>query len=108
MPDQLPVGLQDFLRRREPGVRKEELMIHQYKRNGYDIVVDVYSGSVHLVDDVAYDIIRLFCEKSRDEIVTAMMEKYGGSLVDGAPVTEADIAETYEDVLALKEAINSL
>ena len=79
-------------------------MIHQYKRNGYDIVVDVYSGSVHLVDDVAYDIIRLFCEKSRDEIVTAMMEKYGGSLVDGAPVTEADIAETYEDVLALKKA----
>ncbi len=32
-------------------------MIHQYKLNGYNIVLDVYSGSVHVVDDVAYDII---------------------------------------------------
>ena len=32
-------------------------MIHQYKLNGYNIVLDVYSGSVHLVDEVAYDII---------------------------------------------------
>ena len=35
-------------------------MIHQYKLDGHNIVIDVYSGAVHLVDDVAYDIIRLF------------------------------------------------
>ena len=35
-------------------------MIHQYKLNGYNIVLDVYSGSVHLVDEVAYDIIALY------------------------------------------------
>ena len=29
-------------------------MIHQYKLNGYNIVIDVYSGSVHSVDEVAY------------------------------------------------------
>ena len=35
-------------------------MIHQYKLNGYNIVLDVYSGSVHLVDDVAFDWMCVF------------------------------------------------
>ena len=35
-------------------------MIHQYKLNGYNIVLDVYSGSVHVVDEVAYDIIGMY------------------------------------------------
>ena len=34
-------------------------MIHQYKNNGYNIVMDVNSGSVHIVDDVVYDVIPL-------------------------------------------------
>ena len=34
-------------------------MIHQYKNNGYNIVLDVNSGSVHVVDDMVYDIIGL-------------------------------------------------
>ena len=34
-------------------------MIHQYKLDGYNIVLDVCSGSVHVVDDAAYDIIAL-------------------------------------------------
>ena len=44
-------------------------MIHQYKMNGYNIVVDVYSGGVHAVDELAYDIIALFENHSADEIV---------------------------------------
>lgn len=32
-------------------------MIHQYKSNGYNIVMDVNSGSVHVVDDIVYDMI---------------------------------------------------
>ncbi len=32
-------------------------MIHQYKNNGYNIVMDVNSGSVHIVDDLVYDLI---------------------------------------------------
>ena len=32
-------------------------MIHQYKNNGYDIVMDVNSGSVHVVDDLIYDMV---------------------------------------------------
>ena len=34
-------------------------MIHQYKNNGYNIVLDVNSGSVHVVDDIVYDMIEL-------------------------------------------------
>ena len=35
-------------------------MIHQYKSGGFNIVLDVCSGSIHVVDEVAYDIISLF------------------------------------------------
>ena len=38
-------------------------MAHQYKLGGYNIVLDVCSGGLHIVDDVAYDIIALFEEK---------------------------------------------
>lgn len=42
-------------------------MIHQYKLSGYNIVLDVYSGSVHAVDDVAYDAIALIDQGSSRE-----------------------------------------
>lgn len=75
VPDFLPVGLQDFLRRSKSGLREEELMIHQYKLNGYNIVLDVNSGSVHVVDDVAYDIIQLFCGEIEEAAVPNGVEK---------------------------------
>ena len=37
-------------------------MIHRYKNNGYNIVLDVNSGSVHVVDELVYDIIGLLDE----------------------------------------------
>ena len=51
-------------------------MIHQYKLNGYNIVLDMYSGSVHAVDEVAYDIIALYENTSEEEIVRQITEKY--------------------------------
>ena len=42
-------------------------MIHQYQLNGYNIVLDVYSGSVHVVDEVAYDVIALYETTFRTE-----------------------------------------
>ena len=51
-------------------------MIHQYKLGGLNIVLDVCSGAVHVVDEVAYDIIALFETQSREEILSAMAEKY--------------------------------
>ena len=50
-------------------------MIHQYKLGDYNIVLDVCSGSVHAVDEVAYDIIPLFESNSREDILRAMEEK---------------------------------
>ncbi len=51
-------------------------MIHQYKMNGYNIVIDVFSGSIHVVDEVAYDIIALYETTPAEQIVTQMVEKY--------------------------------
>ena len=75
-------------------------MIHQYKLGGYNIVLDVCSGGVHVVDDVAYDIISMFETETREDILAAMKEKYVG--MDG--ITEADIEECYDDVVSLKDS----
>lgn len=73
-------------------------MIHQYKLNGYNIVLDVYSGSIHVVDDVAYDMIAMYEQSPAEEIILAMMEKYG----DRPDVTEAELRECLEDIEELK------
>ncbi|CAM3218933.1 thioether cross-link-forming SCIFF peptide maturase [Sporolactobacillus spathodeae] len=71
-------------------------MIHQYKLNGYNIVIDTYSGAVHVVDDLAYDMIALFEEKSEAQIHAAMAEQH-------PEISEADIQETYNAIRKLKE-----
>ena len=71
-------------------------MVHQYKLNGYNIVLDTCSGSVHTVDEVAYDIIALYKEKSADEIVKEITEKY-------SDITPKDVLECLEDVRFLQE-----
>ena len=63
-------------------------MIHQYKLGGYNIVLDICSGSVHAVDDVAYDIISMFESSEKEAVIAAMKEKY------------ADIVKCDEDVLS--------
>ena len=73
-------------------------MVHSYKLGGLNIVLDVYSGSVHLVDEVAYDIIGMYENKSREEIAAEIVKKYGKS----ANVTEADVYECCEDIEELK------
>ena len=75
-------------------------MIHQYKLGNYNIVLDVCSGSVHAVDEVAYDIIAMFEQNSREEILTAIEEKYAGR----EDVSKEDIAECHAQVVGLKEA----
>ncbi len=75
-------------------------MIHQYKLGGYNVVLDVCSGAVHVVDEVAYDIIEMFESADKDTIITAMNEKYG----DRTDITPADIEECYAQVVSLKEA----
>ena len=73
-------------------------MIHQYKLNGYNIVLDVYSGSVHVVDELAYDVIGMYEEHTPEEITAAMLEKYA----DNPEVTPQEVADCLESVEALK------
>lgn len=68
-------------------------MIYQYKNNGYNIVLDVNSGSVHVVDDVVYDVIPLFEEKSKEEIYDSLKDRY----------KEEEIQEAIEEVEELKK-----
>ncbi|GAY75080.1 hypothetical protein co-occurring with recR [Sporolactobacillus inulinus] len=74
-------------------------MIHQYKLNGYNIVLDTYSGSVHVVDDLAYDVIEMYEKNAPDAIVRQMLDKYR----DDTDVSETSIRETIDDVAELKK-----
>ena len=73
-------------------------MVHQYKLNGYNIVIDEGSGSVHSVDEVAYDIIEMYPEHSKEYIINTMLEKYSES--DGVNLQELE--ECYDDITQLK------
>ena len=75
-------------------------MVHQYQLNGYNIVLDSCSGSIHAVDEVAYDVIARFEQDSPDVIVAELLEKYA----DRPDVTEADVRQCIADVQALKDA----
>ena len=73
-------------------------MVHQYKLNGYNIVLDTCSGSVHVVDDVAFDIISLCKEKNEKEIAEIIISKYPQE-----NLTEKDIFDCLEDIKALED-----
>lgn len=51
-------------------------MVHQYKLNGYHLVLDSCSGGVHVVDEVAYDVIALWPDHPAEEIVQTLLAKY--------------------------------
>ncbi len=75
-------------------------MVHQYKLNGYNIVLDVYSGSVHVVDELAYDVIEMYESHNREEIISELGKKYA----DNPEITDSEIADCIDDVTELKES----
>ena len=75
-------------------------MIHQFKLNGYNIVLDICSGAVHAVDDIAYDIISMYESESKEDIIKAMCDKY----LSDNDVTKEDIEECFEQVTELKDS----
>ncbi len=75
-------------------------MIHQYKLNGYNIVLDICSGSVHAVDDIAYDIISMYESESKENIINAMCEKY----LPAEDITKEDIEECFDQVVELERS----
>ena len=72
-------------------------MIHQYKQCGYNIVLDICSGAVHIVDDIAYDIISLYENKEKNEVIAEISKKYGD-------VPRDEIIECYDQVTELKNS----
>ncbi len=72
-------------------------MIHQYKLNGYNIVLDTCSGSVHAVDEVAYDAIALYEGNSREDAVRLLSEKY-------PEISKEELYECMDDIEELKAA----
>ncbi len=72
-------------------------MIHCYKLGGLNIVLDIYSGSVHVVDEVAYDMIGMYQQCDRERLVAAMLDKYPN-------VTRDELLEGCEQIEQLKQA----
>lgn len=70
-------------------------MIHQYQNNGYNIVLDVNSGSVHVVDELVYDVIALLDEgKTEEEVCLLLRERY----------PKEELTEALTECRELKEA----
>ncbi len=80
---------------------KGEKMVHQYKLNGYNIVLDSCSGSIHVVDEAVYDIIAMYGEKHSDEeIIDYILKKYS----DRDDVTREEVISCLDDIRALIDA----
>ena len=75
-------------------------MVHSYKLGGLNIVIDVYSGSIHVVDDATFDIIEMYENKSQDEIKTIILEKYPND----AEVNAEAIDQCFEQLEELRVA----
>ena len=72
-------------------------MIHCYKLGGLNIVLDIYSGSVHVVDEVAYDMIGMYESSSHEQIVAAMLDKH-------PETTREELVEGCQQIEQLKQA----
>ena len=71
-------------------------MIHQYKLNDYNIVLDTSSGSIHVVDEVAYDIIEMYPKTEKAELLKYISNKYN--------VSTEEVEECIEDIESLKSS----
>lgn len=68
-------------------------MVHQYKMGGYNMVIDVNSGAIHVVDDLTYDMIAMYETMDKDAIFADLAEKYPGQ--------SGEIAEAWDEIQQL-------
>ena len=73
-------------------------MIHKYKLNGYNICLDVHSGAVHVLDDIAYDLLDYCDEHMTETMPPVIIEKLGGKY------DVKELEETYAALYELFEA----
>jgi len=72
-------------------------MIHRYKLNHFNIVLDVCSGSIHAVDDLTYDMVALYEGHDREAVFAALRKAY-------PDVSTDDLIEVYGQITALRDA----
>ena len=59
-------------------------MIHKYNMNGYNIVLDINSGAVHVVDDAVYSILDYYENFSKDDIFKKLKDKFNKNTLEEA------------------------
>ena len=69
-------------------------MVHQYKLNGYNIVIDSNSGNIHVVDPVAYDVIGMYQDNSKEKIKEVVCNRHA--------VKEEEVEEIFSDIATLQ------
>lgn len=82
-------------------------MIHQYKNQGYNIVLDVYSGSVHVVDDLCYDVAEVLNGQNEEHTKETLGEPETMELLKeklGALYAEEELAEALSEIAELTDA----
>lgn len=83
---------------------RNSIVIHQYKNNGYNIVMDINSGSVHVVDDIVYDMIPLVEPLVNEGIKDPDTIKAAVLNLAGLSHPEEEIKEAVDEVLELEKA----
>ena len=81
-------------------------MIHLYQNNGYNIVLDVNSGAVHVVDKEAYDVIGALEEQNEFHTPESLKSLETVSYLEdkfGATYKKEDIHDILEAVTELTE-----
>ena len=72
-------------------------VVHQYINNGYSIILDVNSGSVHVLDDAAYQLAGLIDETMSEECPQQLFDKLSN-------IPEDELRTAYQELYALKQA----
>ena len=72
-------------------------MVHQFKLGGKNVVIDVCSGAIHVVDDVAYDLIALYEQMDKSQLIDTLFDKYSSI------VTKDELLECFDQVTYLKQ-----
>ena len=70
-------------------------MVHRFHLDDQYIVVDTCSGSVHAVDEIAYEMIGAYESRERDALIAEMRDKFGED--------PAELRECYDQITELKE-----
>ena len=76
-------------------------MIHQFKSEGYNIILDVNSGSVHVVDDLVYDLVKVVEPIYAGGVTDLDTMKAAVLLAGEIDGSDAEIEEAIEEIMEL-------